>query len=201
MAFRLPEERKRRWYDLYPGRDQKTGETFLQARVDLTEVLLESFSGDLYVQSNNSSSPIQNVTCQIPIQRTAEEVAILAQNFCPVSQRPLKLGKRVVKQTVEGETVFFCCAECIDDYVSQDHHAQRSTKPVKATKADATALNRQRLCPVMEEPLDAMGGPWKIIVQGKPVYVCCEGCIESVQDEPEAYLARTRELNQQSERK
>jgi hypothetical protein len=43
--------------------------------------------------------------------------------------------------------------------------------------ADDQSLSKlQVLCPITEEPLGSMGIPLKIIVDGEPVMICCEGC-------------------------
>ncbi len=41
---------------------------------------------------------------------------------------------------------------------------------------DQTLARLQVLCPITEEPLGSMGVPLKIMVDGDPVMICCEGC-------------------------
>lgn len=55
---------------------------------------------------------------------------------------------------------------------------------------DRQLAESQRICPVSEMPLGSMGAPIKVIVQGRTVFICCEGCRESLLAEPTKYLAR-----------
>ncbi|MCA9076961.1 MAG: hypothetical protein KDA93_18185 [Planctomycetaceae bacterium] len=47
---------------------------------------------------------------------------------------------------------------------------------------------QQRTCPVTREPLGSMGKPISVTVAGRSVYVCCEGCVNALQRNPERYL-------------
>ena len=51
----------------------------------------------------------------------------------------------------------------------------------------AVAL-RQRTCPVIGEPLGSMGKPIRVDVAGRSVYVCCQGCVNAVQRNPQKYI-------------
>ncbi len=46
---------------------------------------------------------------------------------------------------------------------------------------DQSLSKLQVLCPITEEPLGSMGVPLKIIVDGEPVMICCEGCTDMAQ--------------------
>lgn len=48
----------------------------------------------------------------------------------------------------------------------------------------------QRSCPVTEKPLGSMGKPIKVSVEGREVFVCCEGCVDMVKENPDEYLAK-----------
>ena len=58
----------------------------------------------------------------------------------------------------------------------------------KVSAADAPFVAAQKKCPVMDEPLDAMGGPYKVNADGKAVYICCPGCAKKIAAEPQKYL-------------
>lgn len=60
----------------------------------------------------------------------------------------------------------------------------------KLSPEDRRLAERQRICPVAEYKLGAMGPPTKVDVNGTPVFICCEGCRESLLAEPEKYLAK-----------
>jgi Cu(I)/Ag(I) efflux system membrane fusion protein len=55
---------------------------------------------------------------------------------------------------------------------------------------DRALVEKQRICPVAEYQLGAMGVPQKVDVHGTPVFICCEGCREALLSEPEKYLAK-----------
>lgn len=69
----------------------------------------------------------------------------------------------------------------------------RSTPPPPAAPAaasgdDAALAARQKVCPVTKEPLDSMGGPVKLVVDGRVVFICCKGCEKALRAKPAEYL-------------
>jgi hypothetical protein len=60
----------------------------------------------------------------------------------------------------------------------------------QATAADAAAIRAQGTCPVMKTRLGGHGQPIKLLVAGKPLFVCCKGCIQQVKNDPQRYLAK-----------
>jgi len=48
----------------------------------------------------------------------------------------------------------------------------------------------QKTCPVTDEPLGSMGPPVPVTVKGRTIYVCCQGCVETVERDPDVYLAK-----------
>lgn len=67
--------------------------------------------------------------------------------------------------------------------------ARPEVKVTTATEKDAVAIAKQKVCPVMDEPLGGMGTPIKVTVGDKPIFLCCKGCVKKVQAEPAKYLA------------
>lgn len=55
---------------------------------------------------------------------------------------------------------------------------------------DRELVEQQEICPVAEHRLGSMGTPSKIDVKGTPVFICCEGCRESLLRDPNKYLAK-----------
>jgi membrane fusion protein, copper/silver efflux system len=55
--------------------------------------------------------------------------------------------------------------------------------------ADRALAVRQKVCPVTGELLDSMGGPIRVEVSGRTVFVCCQGCDAPLRKNPEKYLA------------
>lgn len=53
---------------------------------------------------------------------------------------------------------------------------------------DRMAAARQKVCPVTRKALGSMGAPRKIVVAGKTVFLCCEGCEDAVTSNPAKYV-------------
>jgi hypothetical protein len=63
-----------------------------------------------------------------------------------------------------------------------------------AIPAELRALaSAQRICPVTRKPLGSMGAPIRVVVEGRAVLVCCEGCEGPLLKSPAKYLARLAE--------
>src|SRR5262249_8193658 len=48
--------------------------------------------------------------------------------------------------------------------------------PASPSEEDRLIVERQKNCPVTGEPLDSMGGPIKVTVNGRVVFICCKAC-------------------------
>jgi YHS domain-containing protein len=55
---------------------------------------------------------------------------------------------------------------------------------------DRESAMKQHVCPVSGEMLGTMGAPQKIDVNGKDVWICCDGCKDKLLADPEKYLAK-----------
>lgn len=60
----------------------------------------------------------------------------------------------------------------------------------KLSAEDRALAERQKVCPVTNIPLGSMGTPIKVNVSGRLVFICCEGCRESLLAEPAKHLAK-----------
>ncbi|MFN3193883.1 MAG: hypothetical protein ACE361_25455 [Aureliella sp.] len=58
----------------------------------------------------------------------------------------------------------------------------------QVSEQDQQFISAQKRCPVMDEPLDAMGGPYKVNAAGKAIYICCPGCAKRIAADPGKYL-------------
>jgi hypothetical protein len=58
----------------------------------------------------------------------------------------------------------------------------------RATAADQPAIKAQRVCPVSGESLGSMGVPIKVTRGGRAVFLCCQGCVKTVQANPDRFL-------------
>lgn len=63
----------------------------------------------------------------------------------------------------------------------------------KLPEADRKRAERQRVCPITDLALGSMGVPYKMTVQGKTVFLCCESCKDQVAKDPQASLAKIQQ--------
>ncbi|QDT86417.1 efflux RND transporter periplasmic adaptor subunit [Gimesia chilikensis] len=62
----------------------------------------------------------------------------------------------------------------------------------KLPPADRSRAEQQRICPVTMMSLGSMGAPAKVDVNGEMVFICCEGCRESLLEHPKQYLEKLK---------
>jgi hypothetical protein len=55
---------------------------------------------------------------------------------------------------------------------------------------DRALAMKQKICPISEEPLGAMGTPIKVHVAGNDVFLCCEHCKDPLLEDPAKHLAK-----------
>ncbi|MBI2827214.1 MAG: hypothetical protein HYX69_21290 [Planctomycetia bacterium] len=140
----------------------------------------------------------------------ADGEGIARQRTCPVTDGGFDHGDPI-KLVVGNRVLYVCCEGCIEA-VRRDPQAylqkvaratpmgsaQAPAPPqvtaVRAGDRDRPAIEAQRICPVMNKPLGAHGVPWKVTVDGSDIFVCCAGCIRKVEQDPQRYLARARDL-------
>ena len=60
-------------------------------------------------------------------------------------------------------------------------------------EAERPLAEAQKNCPVGGAALGSMGMPYKVTVKGRDVYLCCAGCKESIEKDPDKYLAKLDE--------
>ena len=197
VMLQVAGDAKRYRYDLFPeiGKD-KSAES-LAVAVDLSR------NGGKQVElhwqvvglAGADRRPLKfAVQASVPMTEAQQvAAAIAAQRVCPVSNQPLGGMGKPVPVTIGDETIYVCCAGCID--AVKANPAKYLAKPPKlkvaaATEADAAAIKRQKLCPVMDEPLGSMGTPLKVTGLGRDVFLCCKGCLKFLEKEPKKYLAK-----------
>lgn len=126
---------------------------------------------------------------------------------CPVSGE--KLESKNVKADFYGRTVYFCCEDCLatakkqpELYIKkteaeqkeavkgiaakENHHGDHHAK--EGNKAEAKFLGKGdgvTTCPVTGEPINK---EVKAEIDGRIVYACCPGCLDTVKKNPELYL-------------
>ncbi len=56
--------------------------------------------------------------------------------------------------------------------------------------ADQELAMKQVYCPVSNDKLGEMGKPFKVTVDGRVVFLCCDGCEEKIKADPKKYFAQ-----------
>lgn len=85
-----------------------------------------------------------------------------------------------------------------DDHANHGSHGKADPAKIEANLAKLSAEDRvlaekQKMCPVTEDPLGAMGVPIKLDVKGQTVFLCCKGCKDDFENEPDEYLAKLKQ--------
>ena len=60
----------------------------------------------------------------------------------------------------------------------------------KLSPEDRALAEKQEVCLVGEGKLGSMGTPVKVDVKGRPIFICCEGCRDSLLKDADKYLAK-----------
>ncbi|TWU42578.1 eL24 family ribosomal protein [Novipirellula artificiosorum] len=191
VSVRIEGNAKRYRYDLLPD-----GKGALTAPVNLSQLAGRQIDVEVQLVGMNVSSGDVisfNEVATVPASEQQRAAAAIArQKICPVSGKTLGSMGDPMAVDVDGQTLYVCCAGCVDA-IKSDPSSYAAGRPhitvTTATQADATAITAQKTCPVMDEPLGGMGTPIKVMVGNKPIYLCCKGCIKKVQAEPAKYLA------------
>jgi hypothetical protein len=196
-TLQIERDAKRYRYDLFPEVKQAKSAQSLAATVDLSRLAGRRVEVryQLVGIPGSERRPAQFATSATIPLTPAQQVAaaITAQKVCPVSGQPLGGMGKPVAVTIGNQTIYVCCASCIDTLKANPPKYLAVTPTLHvapATKADTTAIARQKLCPVMDEPLGSMGTPLKVLGLGRDVFLCCKGCLKSLQKEPQKYLAK-----------
>jgi Cu(I)/Ag(I) efflux system membrane fusion protein len=78
------------------------------------------------------------------------------------------------------------------------HNAKTSTATPAAVpwgsaqEEEGKLIAKQKTCPVTGEPLDSMGGPVRVDVSGRIVFICCKGCTNALRKDPAKYLEKLK---------
>ena len=85
----------------------------------------------------------------------------------------------------------FCCKGCTDDF---------NKEPAKYLQAiDAAAMEQQRkdyplkTCVVGGHELGGMGEPYEVVIGGRLIRLCCDGCVAKLRASPAHYIAMVDE--------
>lgn len=79
----------------------------------------------------------------------------------------------------------------------EDPDALLAAELAKLSPSDRHQAEAQGFCAVQaENRLGSMGTPLKIMIDGQPVFLCCEGCQASARENSEKTLSKAKELRQ-----
>lgn len=133
-----------------------------------------------------------------------DRTAATTQRYCPMMDT-VRLGAMgtPIKLMIEGKPVFVCCEHCKED-AAEDAKATlaKAEKLKKATaavaklpQADQPIAEAQLFCPIHEGGrLGSMGTPVKLMLDGKPVFLCCKGCEDAAREDTKATLAKVEKI-------
>jgi hypothetical protein len=75
--------------------------------------------------------------------------------------------------------------------------AEISAGLAKLSPADRQLAEAQRFCAVLADSrLGSMGAPVKLMVEGQPVFICCEGCQSDALAKPAETLTKVKQLKE-----
>ncbi len=77
-----------------------------------------------------------------------------------------------------------------DSAVKEEPQSEIDRELAKLSGADRALAESQKVCPVSGEPLGSMGAPIKVTVEGRSLFVCCEGCVEDAKKNFDDYIAK-----------
>lgn len=77
----------------------------------------------------------------------------------------------------------------------KDEEAEIRANLSQLSPEDRKLAEEQKFCVIQEETrLGAMDVPIKVMVKGRPVFVCCKGCVKKALKSPEQTLTKVEEL-------
>ena len=134
----------------------------------------------------------------------ADRTVAAAQRFCPMMETA-RLGAMgtPIKIMIDGKSVFVCCEHCKDDAVDGGKATLAKVEKLKKAAAaiaklpaaDQPLAEAQLFCPINEgSRLGSMGTPMKVMLEGKPVFLCCKGCEDAARENAKTTLAKVDEI-------
>lgn len=157
-----------------------------------------------FVQKAATLAPVVPAPPEVSFRYAGEAdgQTIQRQSVCPVSGQRLGARGVPVRLALGDQAVFFCSKDCVVRQL-QSGLEEMSTPPVEkgtngqtesqlhvawAADIDRPAIAAQRICPVTRELLGRHGVPLKVQLGRQVLFVCCEGCIASIEQHLPAYF-------------
>ncbi|MBL8830575.1 MAG: hypothetical protein JNM18_26615 [Planctomycetaceae bacterium] len=108
-----------------------------------------------------------------------------------------------VKWTLDGKPVFLCCEACRAKAERDPKMTATTAEELreirvslgKLSAADRQLAEAQGVCVVMDDsPLGSMGVPLKLMIEGQPLFICCEGCRGEALEDPKKMLDKFKQM-------
>jgi Cu(I)/Ag(I) efflux system membrane fusion protein len=138
-----------------------------------------------------------------------ERALAAAQKICPITGARLGSMGKPYKMDVQGQPLFLCCKGCVAQVNADPAAALKKLAPSgedttdaptsdsgftaeeiasleELPPADRELARQQKTCPVTGMNLGSMGRPYKLVVEGRTLFLCCQGCEEEVKADPAA---------------
>jgi Cu(I)/Ag(I) efflux system membrane fusion protein len=90
-------------------------------------------------------------------------------------------------------------APAVEENQSED--AEVAAALAKLPKDDQALASAQKDCVVLDNRLGSMGTPIKIMIEGQPVFICCEGCKKKAFANAKASLSKAAKLKAEATRR
>ena len=134
------------------------------------------------------AAPTTKPAAAAPATRPAADAYPL--DLCPVSDEPItEMGKPLVKE-IDGRTVKFCCAHCVEAFQKEPEKYNKKMDEMIVAKEkasyplDTCVVTGEKLGGDMGAPVDYVYRPTNRLVR-----FCCDGCVDSFKKTPGKYLA------------
>lgn len=142
-----------------------------------------------------------------------ERALAAAQEVCPITGARLGSMGKPHRMEIQGQVFFLCCEGCAGQVNadpaavlkklkepqkdSADSHtrvsefsAEELANLEQLASEDQELAKQQKTCPVSGMNLGSMGKPFKLVVAGRTLFLCCQGCEEAVKADPAAALQK-----------
>ncbi|MCI0337337.1 MAG: hypothetical protein L0226_07170 [Acidobacteria bacterium] len=103
---------------------------------------------------------------------------------CPVTGEPVNKN---VKAEFNGRTVYVCCEMCLETIKKNPDLYLKKDSGEKKEQAFRGKGDGIETCPVTGEPVNE---EVKAEINGRTVYVCCAGCLDTIKANPDLYLKK-----------
>jgi Cu(I)/Ag(I) efflux system membrane fusion protein len=75
--------------------------------------------------------------------------------------------------------------------MTRDEETKVQATLARLTPADRRLVEAQKYCPIQEQNLlGSMGKPFKVMLKGQPVFLCCKGCEKEARAHPDETLTK-----------